>query len=119
LSKVFNEPKRPEQLRRATISAGVCIKGEVSCNEDLTVDGSVEGPVHLGEGALTIGAGAALVGNVEALEVLVLGSIRGNLKVRGRITIKAEGSVVGDVSAARIIIEDGAFFYGAMEINRT
>ena len=119
MSKVFNEPKRPEQLRRATISAGVCIKGEVSCNEDLLVDGSVEGPIQLAEGALTIGAGATLVGDVEALEVLVLGSVTGNLTVRGRITIKAEGSVIGDVLAARLIIEDGAHFSGALEIDRT
>jgi cytoskeletal protein CcmA (bactofilin family) len=118
LSKIHDELKRSEGFHTATVAAGVRIRGEICGNEDLRIEGSVEGPVHLGSGQLTIGTGGKLVGDVEAREALILGTLRGNLKAQECIEIKAGGSVVGDVLTARIIIEDGAHFKGSIEIDR-
>jgi cytoskeletal protein CcmA (bactofilin family) len=95
------------------------IKGEISGNEDLQIDGSVEGLVQLDDRKLTVGASAKLTADVVAREVVVYGSVKGNLRARDRIEIKKDGSVVGDLTTARIMIEDGAYFKGSIEIDRT
>ena len=103
----------------ARLGASLHVKGEISGNEDLHIDGSVEGRVQLGDRKLTVGAGAKLTGDVVAREVVVYGSVKGNFRARDRIEIKKDGSVVGDLTTARILIEDGAYFKGSIEIDRT
>jgi cytoskeletal protein CcmA (bactofilin family) len=102
----------------ARLGPGLHVKGEISGNEDLHVDGSVEGLVQLDERKLTVGASAKVTADVVAREVVVYGSVKGNLRARDRIEIKKDGSVVGDLSTARIMIEDGAYFKGSIEIDR-
>jgi len=102
----------------ARLGASIHIKGEISGNEDLQIDGSVEGLVQLDERKLTIGASAKLTADVVAREVVVYGSVKGNLRARDRIEIKKDGSVIGDLTTARIMIEDGAYFKGSIEIDR-
>jgi cytoskeletal protein CcmA (bactofilin family) len=103
----------------ARLGASLHIKGEISGNEDLHIDGSVEGLVQLDDRKLTVGATAKLTADVVAREVVVYGSVKGNLRARDRIEIKKDGSVVGDLTTARIMIEDGAYFKGSIEIDRT
>jgi cytoskeletal protein CcmA (bactofilin family) len=103
----------------ARLGAGLHIKGEISGNEDLTIDGSVEGLVQLEDRKLTVGASAKLTADIAAREVIVYGSVKGNLRARDRIEIKKDGSVVGDLTTSRIMIEDGAYFKGSIEIDRT
>ena len=103
----------------ARLGASLHIKGEISGNEDLHIDGSVEGLVQLDERKLTVGASAKLTADVVAREVVVYGSVKGNLRARDRIEIKKDGSVIGDLTTARIMIEDGAYFKGSIEIDRT
>ena len=102
----------------ARLGASLHVKGEISGNEDLHVDGSVEGLIQLEERKLTVGASAKLTADVVAREVVVYGSIKGNLRAKDRIEIKKDGSVVGDLTTARIMIEDGAYFKGSIEIDR-
>jgi cytoskeletal protein CcmA (bactofilin family) len=83
------------------------------------VDGSVEGLIQLEDRKLTVGASAKLTADVVAREVVVYGAVKGNLRARDRIEIKKDGSVVGDLTTARIMIEDGAYFKGSIEIDRT
>ena len=64
-------------------------------------------------------ASAKVTADVVAREVVVYGSVKGNLRARDRIEIKKDGSVVGDLTTARIMIEDGAYFKGSIEIDRT
>jgi cytoskeletal protein CcmA (bactofilin family) len=78
----------------------------------------VDGPISLGEHRLTVGPNAHVSGEITASEVVVLGKVNGNLQASGRIEIKKHGSVVGDLATARIMIEDGAYFKGAIEIAR-
>ena len=103
----------------ARLGASLHIKGEISGNEDLHIDGSVEGLVQLDDRKLTVGATAKLTADVVAREVVVYGSVKGNLRARDRIEIKKDGSVIGDLTTARIMIEDGAYFKGSIEIDRT
>ena len=103
----------------ARLGATLHVKGEISGNEDLHSDGSVEGLVQLEDRKLTVGASAKLTADVVAREVVVYGSVKGNLRARDRIEIKKDGSVVGDLTTARIMIEDGAYFKGSIEIDRT
>ena len=103
----------------ARLGASLHVKGEISGNEDLHIDGSVEGLVQLEDRRLTVGPTAKLNADVVAREVVVYGNVKGNLRARDRIEIKKDGSVVGDLTTARIMIEDGAYFKGSIEIDKT
>src|SRR5579862_7465604 len=117
------EPNYPATNASSTSTArlggSLHVKGEITGNEDLLIDGSVEGLVHLEDRKLTIGATAKLTADVIAREVVVYGNVKGNLRARDRIEIKKDGSVVGDLTTARIMIEDGAYFKGSIEIDKT
>ena len=102
----------------ARLGSSLHIKGEITGNEDLAIDGSVEGLIQLEERKLTIGASARVTADVIAREVVVYGNVKGNLRARDRIEIKKDGSVIGDLTTARIMIEDGAYFKGSIEIDK-
>jgi cytoskeletal protein CcmA (bactofilin family) len=106
---------------RATARLGpsLHVKGEISGNEDLVIDGSVEGLVQLDERKLTVGATAKVTADIIAREVVVYGTVKGNLRAKDRIEIKKDGSVNGDLTTARIMIEDGAYFKGSIEIDKS
>jgi cytoskeletal protein CcmA (bactofilin family) len=106
---------------RATARLGpsLHVKGEITGNEDLTIEGSVEGLVQLDERKLTVGATAKVTADVIAREVVVYGNVKGNLRAKDRIEIKKDGSVNGDLTTARIMIEDGAYFKGSIEIDKS
>jgi cytoskeletal protein CcmA (bactofilin family) len=94
------------------------IKGEISGEEDLQIDGKVEGPVSLRNHRLTVGRGGQLNSQINAREVVVYGNAVGNIRVRDRVEIKKDGEVTGDIVTARLSIEDGAYFKGSIEIER-
>jgi len=102
----------------ACVGTGFRIKGELSGNEDLLIEGTVEGPIRLADHKLTIGLSGKLTSDVVAREIIVHGSVKGNLQASERIEIMKNGSVVGDLTTARILIEDGASFKGSIEIDR-
>jgi cytoskeletal protein CcmA (bactofilin family) len=95
------------------------LKGEISGNEDLVIVGTVEGRAHINEWKLTVGATAKLTADVIAAEVIVYGSVKGNVRGKGKIEIKKDGSVSGDMTTPQIIIEDGAYFKGSIEIEKS
>ena len=109
---------RPTERAMARLGPSLHLKGEINGNEDLHVDGSVEGLISLEDRKLTVGASAKLTADVVAREIVVFGSVKGNLRARDRIEIKKDGSVIGDLTTARIMIEDGAYFKGSIEIER-
>jgi cytoskeletal protein CcmA (bactofilin family) len=102
----------------ARLGASLHIKGEITGNEDLQIDGSVEGLVQLEDRRLVVGASARVTADIIAREIMVYGNVKGNLRARDRIEIKKDGSVVGDLTTARIMIEDGAYFKGSIEIDK-
>jgi cytoskeletal protein CcmA (bactofilin family) len=87
--------------------------------EDLQIDGRVDGPISLRGHELTVGPTAQLTSEIHAREVVVYGKVVGNLHARDRVDVKGDGSVIGDISTARISIEDGAQFKGRIEIDPT
>ena len=103
----------------ARLGPSLHVKGEITGNEDLTIDGSVEGLVQLDERKLTVGATAKVTADIIAREVVVYGTVKGNLRAKDRIEIKKDGSVNGDLTTARIMIEDGAYFKGSIEIDKS
>src|ERR1700733_12158620 len=103
----------------ARLGATLHVKGEITGNEDLHINGTVEGLVQLEDRKLTVGASAKVTADIIAREVVVYGNVKGNLRARDRIEIKKDGSVVGDLTTARIMIEDGAYFKGSIEIDKT
>jgi len=94
------------------------IKGEVTGSESLYIDGRVEGSINLSGNRVTIGRNGVVSANISAREIVVLGKVRGNLTASDRVDIRSDGSLTGDVVAARISIEDGAFFKGGIDIRK-
>jgi cytoskeletal protein CcmA (bactofilin family) len=95
----------------------MAVKGEISSDEDLLVDGKVEGPISVGEHRLTVGRNGHVTGGLAAREIVVSGKVDGNFRiVTESIEIKKEASVIGNVKTRRIMIEDGAHFKGSIEI---
>ncbi len=103
---------------QATIGKSLVIKGEVSGSESLYIDGRVEGSINLSGNRVTIGRNGVVSANINAREIVVLGKVRGNLTASDRVDIRSDGSLTGDVVAARISIEDGAFFKGGIDIRK-
>jgi cytoskeletal protein CcmA (bactofilin family) len=101
----------------ASLGPGLKIKGELIGHEDLKLEGKIEGAISLGGHRLNVGSTAHIHANIVAREVVVAGEVTGNVNARDRIEIKKGGSIVGDLTTARIVIEDGAFFKGAIEID--
>ena len=102
----------------ARLGSSLYVKGEISGNEDLLIDGSVEGLIQLDERKLTVGATAKVTADITTRDVVVYGYVKGNVRARGRIEIKKNGCVIGNLTTAQIMIEDGADFKGSIEIDR-
>ncbi|HEY9127574.1 MAG TPA: polymer-forming cytoskeletal protein [Acidobacteriaceae bacterium] len=103
---------------QATLGKGLVIKGEISGSESLFIDGKVEGTINLPGNRVTVGRNGQVAANITSREVVVLGKVRGNINAQDRVDIRSEGALTGDVAAARISIEDGAFFKGGIDIRK-
>jgi cytoskeletal protein CcmA (bactofilin family) len=119
----MSEPAAPRPVTtttsdQATIGKSLVIKGEVTGSESLYIDGRVEGSINLSGNRVTIGRNGVVAANISAREIVVLGKVRGNLTASDRVDIRSDGSLTGDVVAARISIEDGAFFKGGIDIRK-
>jgi cytoskeletal protein CcmA (bactofilin family) len=101
----------------AAIGPSMTIKGEIRAREELLVDGEVEGLLE-SQSLLTVGPSGKVLGNIKAREVAIFGSVRGNVVVTEKIAIREQGSLVGDIKAAGISIDDGAYFKGSIDILR-
>jgi len=101
------------------LGSSLRVKGDITGTEDLLIDGSVEGLIQLDERKLTVGTAAKVTADISARDVVVYGYVKGNVRAKGRIEIKKDGSVVGNLTTAQIMIEDGADFKGSIEIDRS
>ena len=103
---------------QATIGKSLVVKGEVTGSESLYVDGRVEGTINLPGNRVTVGRNGQVQADVTAREIVVLGTVTGNLNASDRVEVRSEGSLTGDVSCQRISIEDGAFFKGGIDVRK-
>jgi cytoskeletal protein CcmA (bactofilin family) len=109
-------PVRAAAGEQATIGASVVIKGEISGSEPLYIDGRVEGSIHVSGQRVTIGRSGTVTANIDAKEVVIMGSVKGNIQCTDRLDIRAEGSLTGDVTAPRVSVEDGAMLKGSVDV---
>jgi cytoskeletal protein CcmA (bactofilin family) len=119
-------PSRPFETESAAVRSGsaalgknVTVKGQIFAREDLTIDGEVEGTVECHEHRLTIGPNARVQAGLKAREIVIHGSIQGNVEAADKIDIKKEAKLVGDIKTSRIVIEDGAYFKGSIDISKS
>jgi cytoskeletal protein CcmA (bactofilin family) len=112
----LREPAMPAQ-QTAAIAASMRIKGDIRTNEELLIDGEVEGSVE-SHSVLTVGPNGKVRANIKAREVIVFGKVQGNVDVVEKIAIREQGSLVGDIKTAGISIDDGAYFKGCIDIIR-
>jgi len=101
------------------IGKTIVIRGEVKGNEDLIVDGRVEGTISLSESRLTIGPNAHVAADLMARDILVLGHVEGNIVASGRVELRAGANMNGDICASRLAIEDNAIFRGKVDLTVT
>lgn len=102
----------------AHIGKSVLVKGELSGSEDLYLDGEVEGSIQLKDHSLIVGPHGRVRANIQARDVVVHGKVDGNIRGTERVELKKSAVLVGDISTQRIIVEEGAFFKGAVDIQK-
>lgn len=117
-SRSSAEPHHDAPRGQAVLGKSVIVKGQIVSREDLTIDGEVEGTVELQEHRLTVGPNGRVTASVKAREIVVLGTIHGNVETTDKIDIRKDAKLVGDIRTARIVIEDGAYFKGNIDIVR-
>lgn len=99
-----------------TIGPGININGDITCDDDLTIEGGVTGEVLVRGGTLTIARQAHITADLRGARVRVLGEVEGNIAAGERIDLAATASVVGSLSANQVVIEDGAAFRGRIDM---
>ena len=108
----------PTRKMAASIGKTMRLLGEIHSDEELYFDGEIEGTLEVSE-RLTVGPNGKVKANVKAKDLVVKGSIQGDVEAVDRIVIMNGGSVVGNIKTAGIVIDDGAFFKGGIDITRT
>jgi cytoskeletal protein CcmA (bactofilin family) len=98
------------------IGKSVVIRGELSGNEDLYIDGDIEGTVTLPESRLTIGPNARVRADLSVSDVIIFGHLVGNVQATGRVDLRQSALVNGDIVAGRLSIEESAVLTGRVEL---
>jgi cytoskeletal protein CcmA (bactofilin family) len=98
------------------IGRSVTIRGELTGNEDLFMDGDIEGTITLPGSRLTIGPNARILADVHGLDIIVFGAVTGNIHAAGRLELRQSASVTGDIFAGRLSIEESAAVKGRVEL---
>jgi cytoskeletal protein CcmA (bactofilin family) len=103
-------------LERSTIGHTLVVKGEVSGAESLYVDGRIEGTVDFVGHVVTVGSKGRVAATINAREVVILGTVQGNIECTDRLDLRSQGSLSGDVVTQRISVEDGAILKGGVQV---
>ena len=99
------------------IGQSIQIKGDLTGNEDLTIEGKVDGKISLKDHNLTIGANARITADIHAKTVVVVGEVVGNITADDKVEVTATGSMKGDITAPHVVLEDGARFKGSIDMD--
>lgn len=124
-SELQSSPKSPPAPVRASLQVSpvnvgktVVLRGELTSNEDLTIEGHVEGKIELRQHVLTIGVHGKVKSEILAKSVVVLGKVDGNIIATDKVDIRNAGSVDGDIVSPRVAIAEGAHFRGSIDMQR-
>ena len=110
--------ERTEMTNVANIGKSLHIKGELTGNEDLTIEGKVEGKITLNGHSVTIGQNGLVMAEIHAKSVIVGGQVRGNITADDKVEVAPTGSMKGDIIAPRVVLADGARFKGSIDMDR-
>jgi len=115
---VRTEPSRPTggASERATIGRSIAIKGEVTGEEDLLIQGRIEGSVNLKAHAVTVGSEGRVSADITARVITVEGEVVGDLRAQEQVALRSTARVHGDLTAPRVVLEDGAAFRGLVDM---
>jgi cytoskeletal protein CcmA (bactofilin family) len=102
----------------ATIGKSVKVVGKIFAKEDLYVDGDVEGTIESADNKVTVGPNGRVQANIVAREVIIIGQVQGNVETSDKVDLRKDAKLVGDITTARISIEDGAVFKGSIDIRK-
>lgn len=123
VSQARQAPKRTQGERapgeRATIGRSITIQGEVTGDEDLMIQGRIEGSVHLKQHSVTVGPEGEVTANISGRVVTVEGHVEGDLRAEEQVVLRESARVEGDISAPRVTLEDGAYFRGGVDMGET
>ncbi|MGE0160584.1 MAG: polymer-forming cytoskeletal protein [Gemmatimonadales bacterium] len=111
-------PRAPEtrSTGRATIGPSIVVRGEVSGNEDLLIQGQLDGSVALGLNTVTVGGGGRVKADITGRVITIEGNVEGNLNAKEQIILRGSAVVQGDIKAPRVVLEDGASFRGLVDM---
>jgi cytoskeletal protein CcmA (bactofilin family) len=107
---------QPAEHRLAVIGKSVHVKGELISDEDITIDGTVDGTVALNGHNLTVGPNGRITAEINANSVVVEGHVVGNINAKERIELRAGSSVEGDLAAPRVVLGEGARLKGSVDM---
>lgn len=113
VSNPISTSQSPTVLGRSVVS-----HGELSASEDLLVEGQFDGTINMKDHCLTVGTNGQVKAEIHARQVIIHGTVNGNITAREKVEIRKTGRVQGDLTAAGVAIEDGAYFKGSIEIQR-
>ena len=112
------EPPTQGGKEVANIGKSISIKGDLTGNEDMVIEGKVEGKVDLPNNQLTVGANGSVLAEISAKSVVVIGRVAGNVTGTERVEIQGTGILEGDVSAPRLVVAEGAVVNGAIKMSK-
>jgi len=102
----------------ATIGRSITINGEVTGDEDLLIQGKVEGSIELKQQSITVGQEGRVTASITGRVIVVEGQVEGDLKAEEQIILKASAKVQGDITSPRVVLEDGAVFSGGVDMGQ-
>jgi cytoskeletal protein CcmA (bactofilin family) len=105
-------------VAKAMLGNKVIVEGHIRSQEDLIIEGEVEGTIEMMEHRLTIAKNGRVRANVKAREIEVLGSVQGKIEAVEKVYIRKSAQIIGDIHSAGIIIEDGGYIKGSIELSR-
>lgn len=106
------------EVGAVAIGKSVEIRGEVKGSEDLIIDGRVQGTITLNESRLTVGPSARVDANISARDIVILGTVNGDVHATGRVDLRKTGNLTGDIKANRLSIEENAIFSGKVDLTQ-
>ena len=105
-----------ERRLAAWIGKALLVSGKIVSTENLTIDGSVEGTIELGDHSLTIGPGASIKADLVAQTIIISGAVTGNVKANVKVDLRATGSVNGDIVSPLLLMAEGAVIMGGVDV---
>ena len=108
-------PSADEKRTAAWIGKALRIEGRIVSQENLTIDGQIDGTIEVGDHNLVVGAGAAVTADLTAKTITINGTVKGNVLASERVNLQATGSVDGDITTPRLVMADGAIIKGRVD----